>query len=95
MAYASYTRGFKPGGSNLTFGREDVVSPIVVLPIFEEETIDAYEVGLKTDLADGRVRVNGAAFFYTYDNLQYQVPIRRYFRAELATFLSQKSWALN
>ena len=72
MAYASYTRGFKPGGSNLTFGREDVVSPIVVLPVFEEETIDAYEVGLKTDLADGRVRLNGAAFFYTYDNLQYQ-----------------------
>ena len=72
MAYASYTRGFKPGGSNLTFGREDIVSPIVVLPVFEEETIDAYEVGLKTDLADGRVRLNGAAFFYTYDNLQYQ-----------------------
>jgi len=72
MAYASYTRGFKPGGSNLTFGREDVVSPIVVLPVFEEETIDAYEVGVKTDLADGRVRLNGAAFFYTYDNLQYQ-----------------------
>ena len=71
MAYASYTRGFKPGGSNLTFGREDVVSPIVVLPVFEEETIDAYEVGLKTDLADGRVRLNGAAFLYTYDNLQY------------------------
>jgi iron complex outermembrane receptor protein len=44
----------------------------VVLPIFEEETIDAFEVGLKTDLADGRVRLNGAAFFYTYDNLQYQ-----------------------
>ena len=72
MAYASYTRGFKPGGSNLTFGREDIVSPIVVLPVFEEETIDAYELGLKTDLADGRVRLNGAAFFYTYDNLQYQ-----------------------
>ena len=72
MAYASYTRGFKPGGSNLTFGREDVIAPIVVLPVFEEETIDAYEVGLKTDLADGRVRLNGAMFFYEYDNLQYQ-----------------------
>ncbi len=72
MVYASYTRGFKPGGSNLTFGREAVVSPIVVLPVFEEETIDAYELGLKTDLMDGRMRLNGAAFFYTYDNLQYQ-----------------------
>ena len=79
MAYASYTRGFKPGGSNLTFGREDVVSPIVVLPIFEE-TIDAYEVGLKTDLADDEVRLNGAAFFYTYDNLQYQATDPEVFR---------------
>jgi iron complex outermembrane receptor protein len=72
LAYASYTRGFKPGGSNLTFGREDVVSPIVVLPTFEEETIDAYEVGLKTDLDGGRIRINTAAFMYSYDNLQYQ-----------------------
>ena len=72
LGYVSYTRGFKPGGSNLTYGRESVVSPIVVLPTFEQETIDAYEVGLKTDLDDGRVRVNAAAFLYNYENLQYQ-----------------------
>ena len=30
MAYGSYTRGFKPGGSNLTYGREDAFAPIVV-----------------------------------------------------------------
>ena len=72
LGYVSYTRGFKPGGSNLTFGRESIVSPIVVLPTFEEETIDAYEVGLKTDLDGGRVRINAAAFMYAYDNLQYQ-----------------------
>jgi len=72
LGYVSYTRGFKPGGSNLTYGREDVVSPIVVLPTFEEETIDAYEVGLKTDLDGGRVRINAAAFMYNYENLQYQ-----------------------
>ena len=72
MGYVSYTRGFKPGGSNLTFGHEDIIAPIVVLPVFEEETISAYEVGLKTDLADGRIRLNGAAFYYDYENLQYQ-----------------------
>ena len=72
LGYVSYTRGFKPGGSNLTYGRESVVSPIVVLPTFEQETIDAYEVGLKTDLDEGRVRVNAAAFLYNYENLQYQ-----------------------
>ena len=72
MAYGSYTRGFKPGGSNLTYGREDAIAPIVVLPTFEEEIVDAYEIGLKTDLADGRVRMNTAAFYYNYEGLQYQ-----------------------
>ena len=72
MAYGAYTRGFKPGGSNLTYGREEVIAPIVVLPTFNEEIVDAYEVGLKTDLVDGRVRMNTAAFYYNYEGLQYQ-----------------------
>ena len=72
MLFGSFTKGFKPGGSNLTYGTEAVVAPIVVLPIFNEEIVNAYEVGLKTDLADGRVRLNAAAFYYDYKNLQYQ-----------------------
>ena len=72
MGYVSYTRGFKPGGSNLTFGREEEIAPIVVLPTYDEEVVDAYEIGLKTDLADGRVRLNGAVFYYDYEGLQYQ-----------------------
>ena len=72
MGFASYTRGFKPGGSNLTYGLEAVVAPVVVLPTFDEEIVDAYELGLKTDLADGRVRLNVAAFYYNYEGLQYQ-----------------------
>ena len=72
MVYASFTRGFKPGGSNLTYGREDIIAPIVVLPTFEDETVDAWELGIKTDFADNRVRVNAAAFYYEYKNLQYQ-----------------------
>ena len=72
MFYGSFTRGYKPGGSNLTYGREGVVAQIVVLPTFQEEIVDAFEVGLKTDLADGRVRLNTAAFLYNYEGLQYQ-----------------------
>ena len=64
MLYGSYTTGYKPGGSNLTYGREDVIAPIVVLPTFTEEEVDAFEIGLKTDLADGTVRLNTAAFYY-------------------------------
>ena len=72
MVYGSYTRGFKPGGSNLTFGIEDVISPILVLPTFQDETIEAWELGIKTDFANNRVRLNAAVFYYDYKNLQYQ-----------------------
>tara|TARA_B100000925_G_scaffold182830_1_gene138090 strand:+ start:267 stop:2666 length:2400 start_codon:yes stop_codon:yes gene_type:complete len=80
MTYLSFTKGFKPGGSNLTFGwpvdNEQNFganpAPQLVFPLFESETIDAYEVGLKTDLLDSRLRANISAFFYKYDNLQFQ-----------------------
>ena len=80
MTYLSFTKGFKPGGSNLTFGwpvdNEQNFganpAPQLVFPLFESETIDAYEVGLKTDLLDSRLRANISAFFYKYENLQFQ-----------------------
>ena len=84
MAYVSFTRGFKPGGTNLTFGRatreeldaifrfDAVVAPAMVFKTFDPETIDSFEVGLKTDLLDGRARANIAAFSYAYENLQFQ-----------------------
>lgn len=70
MAYASYTRGFKPGGNNLTFGIADVAEDLV-LRTFRPEHIDAYELGLKADLLDGRLRANLAGFGYDYRDLQY------------------------
>ena len=80
MTYLSFTKGFKPGGSNLTFGypvddeQNFGANPAaqLVFPIFESETIDAYEIGLKTDLLNSRLRANISAFFYKYENLQFQ-----------------------
>lgn len=69
LTYASYTRGFKPGGTNLTFS---VGEDALVRESFEDETIDAYEVGLKTEFMDNRIRTNIAAFYYDYANLQFQ-----------------------
>ncbi|MCJ2179680.1 TonB-dependent receptor [Novosphingobium album (ex Hu et al. 2023)] len=71
MVFASYTRGFKPGGNNLTFGQPDVADDLVFAS-FKPETINAYELGFKGDLFDGRVRTNLAAFYYDYRNLQAQ-----------------------
>ncbi|MFQ3199082.1 MAG: iron complex outermembrane receptor protein [Paraglaciecola sp.] len=69
MTYASYTRGLKPGGSNLTFSQGD---DALVRSAFVDETIDAYELGLKTEFMNSRVRTNVAAFYYDYTNLQFQ-----------------------
>ena len=69
MTYVSYTRGLKPGGSNLTFS---VGEDALVREAFEDETINAYEIGYKADLMNSRVRTNLAAFYYDYANLQFQ-----------------------
>ena len=79
MVYVSYTKGFKPGGSNLTYGypMDDegfgaAPAPQLIFPIFDSEMIDAFEVGLKSDFLDGRMRANVSAFTYDYENLQFQ-----------------------
>ncbi|MCY3857760.1 MAG: TonB-dependent receptor [Gammaproteobacteria bacterium] len=72
MLYLSLVRGYKPAGSNLTFGRENEIAPIVVLPTYKKETVNTVEVGLKSDFLERRVRMNAAVFQYDYSNLQYQ-----------------------
>jgi len=72
MTYLSFSRGFKPGGSNLTFGFTDDNAPPMVFPTFESETLKSMEFGFKTDLMDGAARANIALFSYTYENLQFQ-----------------------
>ncbi|WP_246524952.1 TonB-dependent receptor [Sphingobium phenoxybenzoativorans] len=60
MAYATYTKGFKAGG----------FSAFVSKSIFDPETVDAYEVGLKSSFFDRRLTLNLAAFLSDYQNLQ-------------------------
>ncbi len=64
LGYVSWNRGFKSGG----FGSTNVTGSG-----FRPETIDAYEVGLKTELMNHRVRFNIASFFYKYKDIQVQV----------------------
>ena len=72
MVYLTFASGFKPGGSNLTFGFDNDNAPPMVFPTYEAETVDSVELGIKTDLLDGRARANIAAFSYDYENLQFQ-----------------------
>lgn len=64
MVYASWAQGFRSGGFN---GRGN--TPFSIGP-FDEETADNYEIGIKADLWENRVRLNAAAFLLEYDNLQ-------------------------
>ncbi|MCW0199742.1 TonB-dependent receptor [Sphingopyxis sp.] len=70
MAYASISTGFKSGGFNGGFLSFDPAEAAVQAQPFEEETLTAYEVGLKSTLFDRRLRFNAAAFYYDYKDLQ-------------------------
>ena len=70
LGYASYSRGFKSGGYNVSSPTITVAGVASPAPVIEPEVLDAYEVGLKTEFFDHRVRVNVAAFHYDYSNLQ-------------------------
>ncbi len=63
--YATYNRGFKSGGF---FGGQ-TTDPTALTP-YNDEKVDAYEVGLKSQLFDGMVTANLSAFFYDYQDLQ-------------------------
>lgn len=64
MLYASYAEGFKAGGFQ---GR---ATPGNTSPAFDPETVDSYELGIKSQLLDNRVRFNAAVFFMEYADAQ-------------------------
>lgn len=68
LGYASYSKGFKNGGfSQRIFPAEQVT------PSFTPEFVETYEVGLKTELLDRRLRLNMAAFISDYSDIQIVV----------------------
>ena len=58
--YATFSRGFKSGGFNIGG----------LQPPFQPETLTDYEVGLKSELFDRKLRANLSAFVYDYKDLQ-------------------------
>ena len=65
MLYGSYTEGHKAGGfSDFAAGE---------LLAFDEEEIGSFELGMKLDAWDNRLRVNAALFSMQYENMQLSV----------------------
>ncbi|MFA7554232.1 MAG: TonB-dependent receptor [Spongiibacteraceae bacterium] len=62
--YTSWTRSFRSGGYNLRNAQPSLPGP------YDDEQVDAYEIGLKSDWLDKNLRLNIAAFYNEYSDLQ-------------------------
>jgi iron complex outermembrane recepter protein len=61
LLYATYSTGYRPGGNNRRPG---------ILP-FKADTLTNYEIGWKTSFLDRKLRINGAAFYEQWKDLQF------------------------
>jgi len=67
LIYATWSEGFRVGGSN-------PVKPASLLPKdYDSDKLTNYEIGLKTEWLDNRVRFNIAAYYMEWDKFAVQV----------------------
>ena len=70
--YLSYNRGSKSGGFSFSTGTPFDPNRIPFLEgiVYEPETLNAYELGMKSNLSGGTMMLNLAAFYYDYEDYQ-------------------------
>lgn len=78
LSYVSYNTGFKSGGYN---------PGVPTQQPYDEERIQAWEAGLRTELFNRRLRLNGAIFNYQYTNIQ----VARYVLTSLEVYNGAKA----
>lgn len=61
LLYGTYAEGYRPAGANRAPG---------VGETFDPDFVDSYELGIKSTLMDGRLRLNGALYFMEWDDIQ-------------------------
>lgn len=72
LLYASVSRGFKGPGfpATISFSAEQSAP-------FETETLNAFEVGVKSTLAGGRLQLNAAGYYYDWRDFQATTAVDR------------------
>ena len=71
MVFATYSTGFKPGGSNPTDGEGGTPT------LYDPEIANVFEIGSKNVLMDGRLQLNISAYHNEYEGLQLSKIVRR------------------
>lgn len=101
LIYASYSRGYKGGGTNPP--RADINPEVVqYLPlegVFEPEYVNAFEIGAKNTLLDGALILNATAFYYDYEDYQVsqivdRTSLNENFDAEVWGFEFETNWQM-
>jgi iron complex outermembrane receptor protein len=72
MVYGTVSTGFKGG----TFSGSTLILPEALAQPANPERLTASEIGIKTKLFDGHLRLNAAAFHYDYKDLQITSTVR-------------------
>jgi iron complex outermembrane receptor protein len=71
LTYLSFNRGVKGGGFNAPLFPNTISTPALLAALeIKPEELNAYEVGVKSEWLDHRLRFNGAAYYYDYKNNQ-------------------------
>jgi len=65
LLYGSFSKGYNSGG----FAGFAATDPVQLQP-FDPEHLYAYELGFKSEMMDRRVRLNAAAYYYDYKDMQ-------------------------
>lgn len=69
MIYSTWAQGYKSGGFN---SRTNASQPETLEP-FDEETVDTYELGMKSTWLDRRLTLNAAMYYSDYKDMQRAV----------------------
>ena len=72
MVYAKIANGFKSGGFIGDITTQDILNEP-----YDEETLTAFEIGLKSDWLDGRLRWNTSFFYYDYEDVILALSVPR------------------
>ena len=65
MVYATWSEGYRVGGLNR--------DPNLTTPTYAPDKLTNYELGWKTTWLEGRLRLNGAAYYSQWDDMQYTI----------------------
>ena len=91
MIYATWSRGFRPGGINRRG----------TLPPYKADYLTNYEIGWKTTWANNRVRFNGSIFQQEWEDFQFSLlgangltEIKNANQAEIRGIEADLSWAV-